>query len=85
MSLMCGALLVLGGILAYGLTDRQQTDRGLRTMYRIILITLLADGLLAVSFMPHTPFAWMVFVLTTLQQVVAWLRIDSTAVEGDME
>ena len=74
---------MLGGILAYGLTDRQQTDRGLRTMYRLIL--LFADGLLAVSFMPHNPFAWMVFVLTTLQQVVAWLRIDSPAVEGDME
>lgn len=31
------------------------------------------DGLLAVGYMPHNPFAWVILVLSTLLLLVGWM------------
>ena len=73
MSLMCGVLLVLGGTLAYLLFGRQEADLFLKKLNRGILLALFVDGLLAVGYMPHNPFAWVILVLSTLLLLVGWM------------
>ena len=64
MSLMCGALLVVGGMVAYMLSDKTNEYRFLRMPYLIVLSTLCVDGLLAVMLMPHNPCAWTILALS---------------------
>lgn len=64
MSLMCGALLVLGGTLVFMLAEKLSNHPFLLTPFLHILMILAIDGILAVIFMPHNPFAWIIFCLT---------------------
>ena len=63
MSLMCGALLIVCGLLVGILQSRVKEHPFLQAPCRILLIALMADGISAVSYMSHNPFAWVVFVL----------------------
>ena len=63
MSLMCGALLIVCGSLVAMLHNKVREHSFLRMPYTIILLALVADGIAAVGFMTHNPFAWAVFVL----------------------
>ena len=63
MSLMCGMLLVVCGLLAVTLGGKLKKGAFLLTPYRIIVTAMIADGIAAVAFMPHNPFAWIVFAL----------------------
>lgn len=63
-SLMCGALLVLGGSITFSLADKVAEYHFVRKPYLLTLTFMNADGILAVCFMPHNPFAWTIFVLT---------------------
>lgn len=65
-SLMCGALLMVGGAITYLLSDKVTEYPFIRKPYQLGILTLAADGILAAYFMPHNPFAWMIFVLTLL-------------------
>lgn len=35
-----------------------------RKPYMLALVILIIDGVLAVCYMPHNPFAWIIFALT---------------------
>ena len=82
MSLMCGMLLIVCGLLIamlhkkvkehpflrrpymliYG--DKKVKEHPfLRRPYMLIYGVLSVDGIAAVAFMPHNPFAWLVFIL----------------------
>lgn len=63
-SLMCGALLLLGGWVTYTLSGKGTEYAFVRKPYLFALAVLAIDGILAVCFMPHNPFAWVVFALT---------------------
>ena len=63
MSLMCGALLIVCGWLAALLHDKVREYTFLRTPFRIIIAALAIDGIAAVAYMNHNPFAWVVFLL----------------------
>lgn len=65
-SLMCGALLMVGGAIIFMLTDKIEEHAFLRKPYIFMLVVLALDGIFAVCFMPHNPFAWIIFVLTVL-------------------
>ena len=60
MSLMCGALLILGGLLIFMLSDKQQEAPFLRKPLRLIEAVLVIDGILAVCLMPTNPCAWII-------------------------
>lgn len=62
MSLMCGAMLVILGILLI-IIYNDQTKHVLAQ--RIIVGTTLINGVLAVDYMPHNPFAWILMTITT--------------------
>lgn len=62
-SLMCGALLVLGGGVTYTLSGKVKAYPFVRAPYVLALGTSCIDGMLAVYFMPHNPFAWIIFAL----------------------
>lgn len=64
MSLMCGALLILGGFLAFTFTNKVSEHSFLRKPFLFTLVLLAIDGILAASCMPHNPCAWVVLVLT---------------------
>lgn len=64
MSLMCGALLILGGFLAFSLASKVREHSFLRRPFLFTLILLAVDGILAACCMPHNPCAWAVLVLT---------------------
>ncbi|MDO4819761.1 MAG: hypothetical protein Q3994_05230 [Prevotella sp.] len=70
MSLMCGALLIVCGLLVSLLHNRVKEHSFLCLPYRIVLITLVVDGIAAVGFMSHNPFAWAVFVLIICLAIV---------------
>lgn len=63
MSLMCGMLLIVCGLLAALLCDKVKEYSFLRKPFLVISLALLADGIAAVVFMPHNPFAWVIFAL----------------------
>ncbi len=63
-SLMCGALLVLGGGVTYTLSGKVAEYTFVRKPYILALAILGMDGVFAVCCMRHNPFAWMIFVLT---------------------
>lgn len=63
-SLACGALLILGGSVAYMLTGLMKKEPAVRKPYVLTLAILVMDGVLSVCYMPHNPFAWVIFALT---------------------
>lgn len=63
-SLMCGALLVLGGGVMYLLSGEIKDYPFARKPYMLALAILIIDGVLAVCYMPHNPCAWIIFALT---------------------
>ena len=69
-SLMCGAMLILGGSIVHMLCGNAKEHRFLRTPLLLTYIILVVDGILAVCFMPHNPCAWVIFVLSILLLVV---------------
>lgn len=63
-SFMCGALLILGGGVTYSLSGKNAEYAFARKPYLLALTFIGLDGVLAVCYMPHNPFAWVVFALT---------------------
>lgn len=63
MSLMCGMLLIVCGSLVAMLHDKVKEHPFLRRPYLLIYAAICVDGIAAVVFMPHNPFAWLVFIL----------------------
>ena len=63
MSLMCGMLLIVCGSLVAILHNKVKAHPFLRRPYMIICGALSIDGISAVAFMPHNPFAWLVLIL----------------------
>ncbi|SHL13073.1 hypothetical protein [Fibrobacter sp. UWEL] len=64
MSLMCGALLILGGALSVMLAGKMAEYSFLRKPFLFTLIILAIDGVMAAYAMPKNPCAWAVLVLT---------------------
>lgn len=62
-SLMCGALLILGGGVTFSLSGKITEYDFVQKPYILTLAILGMDGVLAVCCMPHNPCAWMIFVL----------------------
>ena len=63
MSLMCGTLLIVCGLLVAMLHGKVRRHSFLRVPFTIIIIALVIDGIAAIGFMTHNPFAWAVAVL----------------------
>ncbi|MCF0191706.1 MAG: hypothetical protein HUJ96_10650 [Marinilabiliaceae bacterium] len=74
MSLMCGALLIVCGLLVNALHSKVSEFRFLQTPWRIILVALSVDAIAAVAFMPHNPFAWLTFVLVASLVIASLCR-----------
>lgn len=66
-SLACGALLILGGYVTYMWAEQSGKCLSARKPYIFTLAILSVDGVLAVYYMPHNPFAWIIFALTVGQ------------------
>lgn len=64
MSLMCGALLILGGVIVQSLSKIASKNSALRKPFFFTLLILTIDGLLAAYSMPRNPCAWVVLALT---------------------
>ena len=62
MSLMCGMLLIVCGSLVAILHNKVKEHPFLRRPYMFIYGVLSIDGISAVAFMPHNPFAWLVLI-----------------------
>lgn len=63
MSLMCGLLLVtLGGYVFWVVRKCSEITR-LKPTMQVAAALLLIDGISAVAFMPHNPFAWALGLL----------------------
>ena len=63
MSLMCGMLLIVCGSLVAMLHSKVKEHPYLRRSFLLIYGALCVDGISAVAFMPHNPFAWLVLIL----------------------
>ena len=63
MSLMCGMLLIVCGSLVAILHNKVKEHPFLRRPFNLIYGALSIDGISAVAFMPHNPFAWLVLIL----------------------
>lgn len=63
-SLMCGTLLILGGGIVYTLAEKVAEHPFVRKPYIFTLMVLSMDGVLAVCYMRHNPFAWIILALT---------------------
>lgn len=62
-SLMCGALLILGGGVTYMLSGMIREYAFVQKPYILALAILNIDGILAVCYMQGNPFAWTIFLL----------------------
>ena len=62
MSLMCGMLLIVCGLLIAMLHEKVKEHPFLLRPYMLIYGALSVDGISAVAFMPHNPFAWLVLI-----------------------
>lgn len=62
-SLMCGTLLILGGWTIYTLSAKVAKYTFVRKPYILALAILNIAGILAVCYMRHNPFAWIIFAL----------------------
>ena len=65
MSLMCGMLLIVCGLLVAMLHSKVKEHPFLRRPYIVIYGALSVDGIAAVAYMPHNPIAWMVLTLVS--------------------
>lgn len=63
MSLICGASLILSGLLLFLLLPFRAEHKSIKNATNIIGIFLLAAGILAVVYMPYNPFAWITLIL----------------------
>lgn len=63
-SLMCGLLLIVGGLLTNFLCEKVTEHHFLCRPYWILQTALIIDGVLAVCFMLHNPCAWVILALT---------------------
>ncbi|MDO4497461.1 MAG: hypothetical protein Q4B58_06515 [Bacteroidales bacterium] len=63
MSLMCGALLVLGGMIIFMLADKLKEASFLSKPIRLTEAILVIDGILAACMMPANPCAWVILLL----------------------
>lgn len=63
-SLMCGALLILGGGVTYTLSEKIAEYPFVQKPYTLALAILNASGVLAICYMRHNPCAWIIFALT---------------------
>ena len=63
-SLMCGALLILGGGVTLSLSGKIAEYNFVQKPYMLALAILNIDGILAVCYMQGNPFAWIIFALT---------------------
>lgn len=63
-SLMCGALLILGGGVTYTLSSKIAEYPFVQKTYMLALAIMNVDGILAVCYMRHNPCAWIIFTLT---------------------
>lgn len=64
MSLMCGALLLLGGMILYLLLDKKPQTPFLKRPLLLVELILALDGILAAVMMPTNPCAWVILVLS---------------------
>ena len=71
MSFMCGMLLIVCGLLVATLHSKVKEYSFLRLPYKILLIALFIDGITSVAFMPHNPFAWMIFILIACLGIIS--------------
>ena len=62
MSLMCGALLVLGGMNILLLTDKQYENTCVKNTLRLTE-ALLVNGIIAACMMLGNPCAWIILIL----------------------
>lgn len=62
-SLMCGVLLILGGGIVLVLAENVAEYPVVRKPYVFTLAVLDVDGVFAVGYMPHNPFAWVILAL----------------------
>lgn len=69
-SLMCGTHLILGGSIINLLAEKVAEHDFVRKPYCLTLGILVVAGVLAVCYMRHNPFAWMIFALTMLLLLV---------------
>lgn len=63
-SLMCGALLILGGGVTFTLSGKITEYDFIQKPYMLTLTILSIDGISAVCYMQGNPFAWIIFALT---------------------
>lgn len=63
MSLMCGALLVLGGMNILLLTDKQYENTCVKNTLRLTEAMLLVNGIIAAYMMLGNPCAWIILIL----------------------
>lgn len=63
MSLMCGGLLIMGGLLITMLAGKQSEATFLKRPLCLIEGILVIDGILAAIMMPANPCAWVILVL----------------------
>lgn len=75
-SLICGLFLVIGGLLSFMLSDKVSEHGFLRKPYSLLMASLAIDGVLAVCYMPHNPFAWVIFALVVVLAVLEFARLS---------
>lgn len=75
-SLMCGALLILGGSITFTLSEKIAEYTFIRRPYILALAILNIDGVLAICYMRHNPCAWIIFALTMCLLFVNVKRLD---------
>lgn len=63
MSLMCGAMLVMGGSVVCMLADKRNEHWWVERPYWLCVWLTVINGLLAVCCMPHNPCAYIVMCL----------------------
>ncbi|NDV68712.1 hypothetical protein [Dysgonomonas sp. 25] len=73
MSLMCGTLLILCGLLLFLMLGKMQEIPYMKKLSLIVSIFSNINGVLSVIYMYDNPFAWAVFVLGLAMFVVVLL------------
>ena len=74
-SLMCGAFLLVGGLVCFMLADKVSEYPFLRKPYSVLLSSVAIDGILAVCYMPRNPFAWAISVLAVAMAVTGFVKM----------
>ena len=71
-SLICGISLILSGLLFFLLITKIKQYPFLLPCLAIIAAFVFIDGILAVSFMPAMPSAWIVLVLGAIAEITVY-------------